>query len=130
MVISYFNQKQLLRLCFYLSFVGLVFLFIFSFFFLPVSSSVISISSSPDSFSDKRVSVSGRISNVFFKDNFVIFYISDLDSIKCVFFNPSSFQKNLIRNNFFVSVSGKFTKYNNEYEIVVESISLLSDYYV
>lgn len=127
---SYFNQKCLVRLCFYLSFVGLVFLFIFSFFFLPISSSVISISSSPESFLEKRVSVSGRISNIFFKDNFAIFYISDLGSVKCVLFNPSSFQKNLIRANFFVSVSGKFTKYNDEYEIVVESISLLSDYYV
>lgn len=98
---------------------GIIALALFDFAFSPREISVKEIN---EKIIGEKVSLKGKIDWVVEKEKFVLFGLNDGNKIKAIVFYPTKEERELIKKNNFLTITGKVQLYKNELEIIVEKV--------
>lgn len=123
MLFELISDKQLLQLCFIVCILGFAFLIFFAFNLQPIQ---VSIGELNDSFIGEKVSLKGQIIEYNFSKNAINFKLFDLKELKSVLFNPTFLDFELIESKPFVKVIGRISKQQNNLQLIVEKIEILT----
>jgi len=111
----------LTKLCIISSIIGIILLIVIS-NKLDIPTSTIS-SISKESI-NKQIKVKGTVKNIIDKENLIMLNLKDKSSqIKVVLFNTN---KPNIKKNSFVEISGKVSLYEDEFEIIADSVKIIN----
>lgn len=119
------NVVYLRRLVIIVSVISLFLLSIYTYYYSSPSFSVYDFVHLTDSdkYLEKTMSLSGTIREPIIKENHLFFELCSGST--CVFgviFNYKDFQKQIIFNNQTIKVTGKYTIFNNQKEIIVSRL--------
>ncbi len=116
MIVVFFKRLVIL-----ISVIAIIVLTIYTYFYTPKTYSVYDfVNRDTDHYLEKTISLYGTIRNPEIRNNHLFFNIcSGATCVGCVIFNYKDFQKEIIFNNTTIKVTGKYTIFNNNHEIIV-----------
>jgi aspartyl/asparaginyl-tRNA synthetase len=116
----YFFKKVVVICCLVSMFV----LSIYTYYYKPKMFDVYDlIHNPPKNNLEKTISTQGTIREPTTKNNHLFFNIcSGSTCISCVIFKYKDSERDIIYNNKTIKITGKYTTYNNQKEIIVESV--------
>ncbi len=123
------NVVYLRRLVIIVSVISLFLLSTYTYYYSPPSFSVSDFIHTMDSdkYLEKTISLSGTIRDPLVKENHLFFKVcSGATCVLGVIFNYKDFQKQMVFNNQTIKVTGKYTIFNKQKEIIVSRLDYVN----